>query len=274
MSQATHTTLEGIGLITGLAVTVWLEAMPEGSGIFFQVDDVVIPADVELAVNTERGVTLAKDGKVLSIVEHFLSACAMTGITDLCLHVQGAPELPLLDGSSKPWVNFLEASLKPAEASKRYSVSSVLEYSDPNHPEIKIKAEPSETLEITYHVNFSHPDLKETNLTWRETDATLVEAVAPARTFGMVSDLPKLQAMGLAKGVSLENTLGLYEDGRYTTPLRMSDEPIRHKMLDFIGDMMLCGFAIANVKGRFEIFHGGHTSHIAFGKLLKQSFHT
>jgi len=262
MTTRLKPTLSGIGLITGLPVTVELSPSPAGSGIVFEIDGVFIPADPAYAVNTDRGVTLGKNGKILSIVEHFLSACAMTHHTDLLLSVKGAPELPLLDGSALGWVEFLNPL--PTSRSPMKLTQPVV-YQD---GEIKLSATPSDCLEITYAVDFDHPDLKQAHWTWQASEGELLDAICPARTFGFVSELPKLQASGLAKGVSLENTLGLYENGQYTTPLRMPNEPIRHKVLDFIGDMMLCGICVPDIRAKFEIRHGGHTSHLAFGQRL------
>jgi UDP-3-O-[3-hydroxymyristoyl] N-acetylglucosamine deacetylase len=267
MTTRLQPTLSGIGLITGLPVTVELSPSPAGTGIMFEIDGVFIPADPAYAVNTERGVTLGKEGKTLSIVEHFLSACAMTHHTDLLLRVKGAPELPLLDGSALEWVAFLSQAELPCFQSTM-TLTQPVHYTD---HEIQLSATPSDSLEITYAVDFDHPDLKQAQWTWQASEGELLSAICPARTFGFVSELPKLQASGLAKGVSLENTLGLYEDGQYTTPLRMPDEPIRHKILDFIGDMMLCGICIPNMQAKFEIRHGGHTSHLAFGQQLRAS---
>ena len=95
-------------------------------------------------------------------------------------------------------------------------------------------------------------------------------AIAPARTFGFVRELPALQAQGLAKGVSLDNTLGLTDEGGYTAELRLPDEPLRHKVLDLIGDLMLCGVPITGIRAHIVARNAGHTSHMAFGKQLAQ----
>lgn len=269
--------ITGQGLITGEPVSVEIERLPEGSGIVFEVDQVVIPAQPEYVINADRGVTLGKDGKHLSIVEHFLSACAMTRTTDLKVRVSGAPELPILDGSAQEWVHFLNQSLgnSPSTlASDSLTLKQPVYYQDPKRPWIQLVALPASTLQITYLVDFPHPDLNRRWFTWREEDGDLTETIAPARTFGRLSDLPMLQAQGLARGVTLENTLGLTDDGGYTSPLRMPDEPIRHKILDFIGDLMLCGIPITQVKAHFTVTSGGHASHLAFGQHLQKHLST
>jgi UDP-3-O-[3-hydroxymyristoyl] N-acetylglucosamine deacetylase len=263
--------LKGTGLITGLESTVRITQNTPGSGIVFQVGEAVIPASPIAIVNTERGVTLGADGKTLSIVEHFLAACAMMNLTDLRVDVSGAPELPILDGSSQPWLTFLKEQFgEPRKPERFWALEKPVHYQDPRHAEIQLLATPAETLQITYLVNFPHPDLDHRWATWEAVKGDLMEDIAPARTFGMVSELPLLQAQGLGMGVTVENTLGLTDDGGYTSDLRFPDEPIRHKILDFIGDMMLCGVPILGLKANIVVYWGGHTAHLAFGQRLRE----
>lgn len=263
--------LTGTGLITGQSSTVRVSTLPPGSGIQFVVDDVIIPAAASTVINADRGIILGTQGKTLSIVEHFLAACAMVNLTDLRVEVSGAPELPILDGSAKPWADFLIERFGPPETrsiQQSWRLNQLVSYQDPNHAEIQLLALPSETLQISYLVNFPHPDLDHRWLTWYATKGNLLEDIAPARTFGMVSELPALQARGLGLGVTPQNTLGLTDDGGYTSELRFPDEPIRHKILDLIGDMMLCGIPAEGLKARIVVFWGGHKAHVAFGQLL------
>lgn len=271
MTTRTSASISGIGLITGLPVTIQIEQAPVGSGIQFQLDETVIPASPAYVVNADRGVTLGKDGKTLSIVEHFLSACAMVGAFDLHVRVEGGPELPLLDGSSQPWVALLQQELgfSPAQPQQpRYVLTQAVSYQHPTRPEIQLWALPSAQLQISYLVNFPHPDLANRWFSWQPSHGELINQIAPARTFGAVSELPILQAQGLAKGVSLENTLGLTDEGGYTSPLRFEHEPIRHKILDLIGDLMLCGIPITQLQAHIVVFWGGHAAHLEFGKIL------
>lgn len=266
----TSIAVSGTGLITGLPTSVEIEPLPSGSGITFVLDGVSIPAKPEYVLNADRGVTLGAEGKHLSIVEHFLSACAMVGLSDMRVTVTGAPELPLLDGSAQSWVEMLtRLGHEPVSTLPSHVLKQPVYYRDPVRPHIYLVALPSEVLEVSYLVNFPHPDLIRRWFSWREGDLPLSEAIAPARTFGFVAELPKLQEQGLAKGVTLENTLGLTDEGGYTTPLRMPDEPIRHKILDLIGDLMLCGIPLTQVKAHIMACNAGHQSHIEFGRLFK-----
>ena len=264
--------ISGTGLITGLPVEVTLEPAAEGHGIVFETGGVRIPAHPDFVVNTDRGVTLGRDGKTLSIVEHFLSACAMMGWSDLLVNIQGAPELPLLDGSAQEWVKRLKQELPaPTASNSQLILHQPVEITDPRNPGIHLHAFPADVLRLTYLVDFPHPDLRQRWLTWNEqTDPPLLEAIAPARTFGFVSELPALQARGMALGVTVENTLGLIEEGGYTSPLRFEDEPVRHKILDLIGDLMLCGVPITELKAHIIVYWGGHAAHLAFGRQLAE----
>lgn len=273
MSVNSTLTVSGPGLITGQDAQVEIEPAPSGHGIVFEVNGAVIPAHPQAAVNTDRGVTLGSaDGKILSIVEHFLSACAITGHTDLRVRVTGAPELPLLDGSAAPWATFLTDRFGTAGSRQgELALQAPVLYQDPRNPGIQCLALPSEQLEITYMVDFPHPDLTRRWFHWSSSTGDLLTDIAPARTFGFVSELPMLQAQGLALGVTPENTLGLTEEGGYTSPLRMPDEPVRHKVLDLIGDLMLCGIVAPQLRARLMIYWGGHTAHLSFGQLLAQA---
>lgn len=275
MMQTTHPVfVTGTGLITGQPVSVEILPAPAGTGVVFVVNGTTIPATPQYVVNTDRGVTLAHGGQPLSIVEHFLSAVAMVGLSDLTVTVTGAPELPLLDGSAAQWVE----ALRPLKQVKQIcetnpflTLTQPILHTEPANPGLALWAFPADSLSILYAVNFAHPALENRWLAWTPESGTLETQIAPARTFGFVSELPALQARGLALGVTPENTLGLTDDGGFTSPLRMPDEPIRHKILDLIGDLMLCGVPIERLKARIGVQWGGHHAHLAFGQQLAQA---
>lgn len=261
--------LSGIGLITGQTIEVTLIKPSEATGIRFFYNDIIIPATDAMVVDTFRGVTLANQGQTLSIVEHFLAACAMAGVLHLDVYLDGpAPELPLLDGSALPWVSAIERFVDPMPTTV-YGLSAPVVHVDPKDPMVTITGAPCDRLIVSYLLDFPHPDLKQRWFSFEPGAYGWVEAIAPARTFGFVRELPMLQEQGLARGVSIDNTLGLTDEGSYTTPLRMPDEPLRHKILDFVGDLMLCGLPIQTLRGHFIAQSAGHTSHVAFGRMLK-----
>ncbi len=269
----TSAILCGNGLVTGQAVTAEITLLPPASGIRFDVNGVVIPAEARYVIDSFRGITLGRENARLFIVEHFLAACAMTQQTDLLVHLRGAPELPLLDGSAKPWVDFLEANFgKKAPASPKHIITEPISYQDPQSPEVQLAVLPSSQLQISYLMDIPHPGLEQRWFHWNPQLGDLRDMVAPARTYGFQYELPLMQAKGLAKGVNVFNTLGLLDDGSFSMPLRFADEPLRHKALDFIGDMMLCGLPILQLQGHFIVIKSGHTGHVVFGQQLARHF--
>jgi UDP-3-O-[3-hydroxymyristoyl] N-acetylglucosamine deacetylase len=268
-------TVEGIGLITGLPVQVTLEAPPESassSGIVFYLHQrsESIPASLRSVVHTDRGVTLASsNGKTLSIVEHFLSACSLLGIENLSVVVEGAPELPILDGSAAPWFEVLKPFAKGVRMSPNSQISLPNAVFHRESEAACLYALPSDRFQVTYTLDYPHPDVKQQWGRWdAETEGP--EALVGARTFGFVSELPELLARGLAKGVRPDNTLGLTEEGTYTDALRLEQEPLRHKILDLLGDLTLMGMNPLRLNTHLYAINAGHTTHIQFArKLLK-----
>lgn len=264
----------GTGLITGLPVTATVALAEPGTGIRFEVarpdgNTVTIPATLDAVVQTDRGVTLAHpSGQTLSIVEHFLSACAMAGHSDLVVTVSGGPELPLLDGSAQEWLAHLDQHF----GRKRLLPDLTWGESGLTHDhgnDIRVYALPAEHLVVTYALDYpEHPDLVHRWVRW-DSQEDGVDLLAQARTWGFVKELPLLQAQGLAKGVSTDNTLGLTEDGSYTSPLRFADEPVYHKILDLLGDLHLMGVNPLRLKAHIFALKAGHGSHVAFAKKLK-----
>ena len=271
----TNLTMQGIGLITGAPVQVVIEEAKLGQGVTFFVQEkpsadlpanVAIPARLESVVHTERGVTLAAPtGQTLSIVEHFLCAAALSGNTDLNVYVQGAPEMPLMDGSSQIWYDALVKHFGKKEVEPDIELSQAVFFR--LNDQVCLYALPAQQLQYTYSVDYDHPDLKNQWLRWDSAENS-IEDILQARTYGYVRELPILQAKGLAKGVTLENTLGLTDEGGYTTPLRIEREPIYHKMLDLTGDLMLTGINPLRLKAHIYAIHGGHTGHTGFAKKL------
>lgn len=290
MAVAAETsTKTGVGLITGQPFTVQLESAPPGTGIVFRLQPagdntaqpVTIAARPEAVVDSKRGVTLGhSSGLTLSIVEHFLAAAAMAGLRDAVVTITSQTpglktfELPILDGSSVEWLSWLRGQphfLSPATATAQPLPQAVL--GPVTDTGAHLYALPAPCLEITYaldypHARFGHSDVSQRFATWRLADDPKFAQLAPARTFGFVEELPELQARGLARGVSADNTLGLKTGGGYTDTLRLEDEPLRHKMIDLIGDLTLYGVDIRQLGAHIYALNAGHTAHLAFGRQL------
>jgi UDP-3-O-[3-hydroxymyristoyl] N-acetylglucosamine deacetylase len=280
MSNAAVIELSGVGLISGKPVLVRLTQGTKGQGVqfMFASTGAILPARAEFIVDTQRGVTLMhpETKQLLSIVEHFLAGVSLSGWYDITATIIGdAPELPLLDGSALPWYQAIVAhwgkpTNQPAQPFYRlekpvFMVGSTLKTA--------MYALPAERFSITYTLDYRHSGFQCGWATWygRKDEGVSVEQVLSAQTFGLVDELPALQAKGLALGVTLENTLGLCADGvGYTRPLKFDKEPFYHKMLDLIGDFHLCGLPADSLKMAIVAINAGHTSHIAFAQQLKK----
>jgi UDP-3-O-[3-hydroxymyristoyl] N-acetylglucosamine deacetylase len=272
--------LSGVGLISGKSVIVRLEQGLKGQGVcfVFASTGAVLPAHPEFIVDTQRGVTLMhpETKQLLSIVEHFLAGVSLSGWHDVTATIIGdTPELPLLDGSALPWYQAIISHWGNATSEKEQPIYTLGKPVFLNGSTLKtaMYALPAERFSITYTLDYRHSGFQRAWATWHGRGDTIisVEQLLSAQTFGLVDELPILQAKGLALGVTLENTLGLCADGvGYTRALKFDKEPFYHKMLDLIGDFHLCGLPVDSLNIAIVAVNAGHTSHIAFAKQLKK----
>lgn len=248
--------VEGVGIHTGQPCSVTIRSTLNVAGdpwlgIRFLRDDVIISALPENVVDTTRCTRLESFGVSVATVEHLMSAFAGLGISCADVHING-PELPVLDGSSDAWVKaILKAAPKrhieddDTVAKKRIGFTL---RSKPIDEEIivegkhgsYIKATPSDRLRITLSIIYDHPVIGTQIATFVEGEDDYETEIAPARTFGLRSEVDALLAAGLAKGGSLDNAI-VVEDNGYSTPLRFPNELARHKILDLLGDLYLSG---------------------------------
>lgn len=220
-----------------------------------------IVADIENVVSTNHCVVLGQKRNKIMLTEHFIAACAICGINSLDVYVSKS-EMPILDGSSKEWIDlFMEAGVE-RHKKEAYTVTEPVYYLNGKTHMVIL---PDEELNITYAVNYDHPDLKNK---WVSFDKKKIEEIIGARTFGFLKDLKKYQLFGFARGVTYENTVGLDGDG-YTTALRSESEPIKHKILDLIGDLYLTGVSPLNLKAQIIVKEAGHAVHIKTAAMLK-----
>ena len=266
--------IEGIGLITGRSVTVTLQLAQPGCGVtFYLANGRTIQASLDSVVQTVRGVTIANsEGDTLSIVEHFLAATVLSGHLDLDVKLsEDAVELPLLDGSAQVWIDRLnEAFGSVTNQSASLTLLHAMHYdhtasSDPKP--VQVYALPSNRLQITYSLDFPHPEVQQQFVHWDASTDT-PDVISQARTFGMAAQLPALQAKGLALGVTADNTLGLNDDGSCTSDLRFDQEPLYHKCLDLLGDLRLAGINPLALRAHIIAINAGHGAHIAFARRL------
>lgn len=264
-----ETVFSGIGLHTGRYSTVRLKPAPRNTGIvFFRVDKgIMIKANVSSVIDTAFATTLGLNNIKIRTVEHLMSALAGLGIDNLIVEVDG-PEIPILDGSSTELTGIiLEAGIaKQGEKMPYLKIIKPIVYEDAHS---KIVAIPYESTRISFYINFSHHLLGQQELSMEINEENYIKEIAPARTFGFLSDVEKLRANGLAKGGSLSNAIIIRDkDILSTAGLRFNNEFVRHKMLDSIGDFYLSGFPIV---GHIMLEKAGHTANINFLKKLLSS---
>ncbi|WP_348265373.1 UDP-3-O-acyl-N-acetylglucosamine deacetylase [Telmatobacter sp. DSM 110680] len=257
----------GIGLHSGAPVTMRLLPAPAGSGIVFRRTDLEnfeIPATGRNVAKVSYATSLMRQGVLISTTEHLLSALIGMGIDNVIVEIDNL-ELPILDGSAMPYVEaFRDAGIK-TQRRKRESIK-VLRPLEVRDGDKFIGLYPGTGYRIQYRIDFPSPiGRQETSIDLAaETYGTFI---APARTFGYKADEKKLRDMGLIRGASPENAIVLGPRGPENGPLRFSDEYVRHKVLDLIGDLALAG---RRIEGLVVAERAGHAMHTALvAKLMK-----
>ncbi len=251
----------GIGLHTGRQVQMRLRPAPPDFGIrFCRVDSPgrpMIPARFERVVQTDFATTLGLNGITISTTEHLLAAFVGAGIDNALVELD-APEVPIFDGSAAPYLSLLKGAGIEEQHSPR-QVLRVLRPLEVRDGEAYVRAWPADQLQVTYTIDYPHPLLGRQTSRWDFTTTSFALEIAGARTFGFLKDLNQLQAMGLARGGSLANAI-VFDDNQLLNRdgFRFGDECVRHKILDFIGDLALVG---RPVLAHFEAYKAGHTLH-------------
>lgn len=248
--------LVGIGLHKGVPVHLRLEPMESNSGIVFFRSDVgvSIPLTPQSVVDTKMATVIGKDGVSISTIEHMLSAIYAYGIDNIRV-VVNADEVPVMDGSSMSFCMLLdEAGIMQLESPKK--IMRIKKEVEVKEGEKYVRLCPSDDLSYDFTIKFAHPAIDKQSYVLKFTKENYKKEIARARTFGFVHEVQYLRSKGLALGGSLENAVVL-DDKKVLNPegLRFSDEFVRHKILDAIGDMSLIGM---NFIGNYEAFAGSH----------------
>lgn len=266
---ATERTLEGVGLHTGARIRMRLLPAEARTGVVFVRTDVggIVPADLDWAGPSFYATVLRKDGLTVSTVEHLMAALYALQVDDVRIELDG-PEVPILDGSSRPFVDLiLEAGRKELPVSRQYL--TVVRPIEVTHEEKTIAVYPCPEYRVTYAIDFDHPAVG-----YQELTATVwgveafAEKLAPARTFTFEREVEALRRLGLAQGGSLSNAVVLGESGVLNPGLRFTDELVRHKMLDLTGDLSLLGYPI---RGHVVAYRAGHDLHGRLARRIRQS---
>ena len=260
----------GIGLHSGRKVTLSLRPASAGSGIRFRradLDGVEIPATVDNVDRLHYATGLSRNAETVRTVEHLLAALVGLGVDNVVVDLD-QPEVPIMDGSAASFVYLLhEAGLRRLAAPRRYL--KVFRPVSLSRGDKRIALYPSDHFKVSYSISFDHPLLRHMARTLTVTEASFVDEIAPARTFGFLKEVEMLRRKGLALGGSLENAVVLGDAGILNDRLRFEDEFVRHKILDAIGDLALVGHPVI---GHLVAHRGGHELHTAFAeKILAES---
>ncbi len=241
---STQASLEGVGLHTGETAHLRFLPAAANSGIRFRRVDLQggdeIPAQLDQVVSTDRGTSLGKGEARVHTVEHLLAAVLARQIDNLIIEVDG-PEIPILDGSFKPFFDALqEVELKQQDEAVHFvELSAPVTARGPAGA--TYVAVPDESFRVSATIEFPHPLIQRQFGSFTLNDGHFAEQVAPARTFGFMREAEELYKRGLVKGVSLDNAIVLNETGLERGELRFSDEFVRHKIGDVLGDFALIG---------------------------------
>jgi UDP-3-O-[3-hydroxymyristoyl] N-acetylglucosamine deacetylase len=250
----------GVGLHSGQKVFMSLLPAGPDTGVIFRRVDLEKPVEIPAyALNvgaTELASTLMKDGAKVATVEHLMSAIAGLGI-DNCVVELSAPEVPIMDGSSGPFVFLIQsAGIQEQDAPKRFiRIKQPLQVQDGDK---FARFEPFEGFRVSFSIDFRHPVFKTSRQTATIDFSTtsFVKEVSRARTFGFMRDVETMRSKNLALGGSLDNAVVLDEYRVLNNEgLRYEDEFVRHKILDAIGDLYLLGHSLI---GSYTAYKSGH----------------
>ena len=287
--------ISGTGLHTGVLVEMTLNPANPGFGYQFQRTDLpnqpIIKADCDLVTDTSRGTTLQVGDAKISTVEHILAALVGLGIDNCLIQVNG-PEIPIIDGSSAPFIEIIEkAGVVEQDAAKAwYSIDeNIFHYDDAKR--VEMVALPALDYQITTLIDFNSPVLG-TQHAALKTIKEFKSEIAPCRTFCFLHELEALLKNDLIKGGDINNAIVVVDqpvteqemsrlakvfkrekievksEGYLNNlELRFPNEPARHKLLDVIGDLALIGYPI---KARIIANRPGHSSNVEFSKKIKQ----
>lgn len=289
--------LEGVGLHTGINTTLNIKPAKENSGIIFKRIDLknnpTIPADVNYVIATNRGTVLEQNGVRVHTVEHVLAALRGLGVDNVIIEIAG-PEPPIMDGSALPFVQ----AIKKVGIIKQNVVQDVIKVTEPiqvNDSEntVEINIIPAEQFKITFFMDYGLKNFGLQYVSIENVESEFENEIAPARTFGLLSEIVQLKQGGLIKGGGLENAVIIVDkkvdkkernilsklfglntqlvfnngDILNSGALRFKNEPVRHKVLDLVGDMALLGRPIA---GHIIATKSGHSVNIELIKKIKQ----
>ena len=239
---AGEVTRSGIGLHSGTSTQVTIRPAAAGEGRYFVRVDLpdapVISAQIEAVNPTMLSTELVNGDAKVRTVEHLLASLAGLGVDNARIEIDGA-EVPLLDGSAHEWAMAI-ADVGLVSQSAQVT-RSILEPIWIYEGDAFVAAIPAPALRFSYGIDFELAAIGNQWHSWPPDRDSFLTEIAPARTFGLAHQIDQLRSSGLIKGGSLENALVCGDDGWLNPPLRFSNEPVRHKLLDLVGDLSLLG---------------------------------
>lgn len=269
--------LQGVGLHSGQTATVTLKPAAADQGRFFVRVDLPgrpsIPALVSAVGETVLSTELRRGEATVRTVEHLLAALAGLGIDNVCIEVNG-PEVPLLDGSAREWADAIAqvGGVLQSTPKARMTLQQPITI---HQGDAFVAAFPAEEQRLTYGIDFEIEAIGNQWFSWApETNPSgadgFLTAVAPARTFGLAHQIEYLRSQGLIRGGSLENALVCSHEGWLNPPLRFDNEPVRHKMLDLIGDLSLLG---SLPQAHVVAYKASHRLHLDLARAIAATGH-
>ena len=291
--------ISGVGLHTGLKVNLRLKPAPFNYGIIFKRVDLKdmpeIEASVDNVIDVTRGTSIGKNKIEVHTIEHLLAAINGLNIDNILIEIDSV-ELPILDGSAKPYVDlFLKVGFKELDAHRlELVIDETITYSN-SKSGVDIHIVPSDKFRITFMMDYKHPSLGTQYTSYYSITEEFIKNVAPARTFCLLSEVNNLLDCDLIKGGNLDNSLVFIDkelsqseikkirqkipldsspidssEGLLNnTKLRYYNEPVRHKLLDLLGDLCLLGMPI---KGHVIAARSGHFANIELVKNIKRKY--
>jgi UDP-3-O-[3-hydroxymyristoyl] N-acetylglucosamine deacetylase len=257
----------GVGLHTGNQVKMTFKPASSGTGILFRRIDLegrpTLRVEAQNIGELSYATSIGHEPVAIKTVEHVLSAVYALGVSNLIIEVDGN-EAPVIDGSASFFVNMLlDAGIDAQKAANK--VIRVQQTMEERHKDSIISVEPYDGFKITYTIDFPNKFIGTQTRTFELAPLSYIEEVAPARTYCMYEELEYLWKMGLSKGGSLDNAVVFAEDRILNGSLRFDDEPVRHKILDLLGDIAFLGHPLL---GHIKVYKGGHALHSKFVKTL------
>ena len=267
---ARATFLEGIGLHLGVPCRLTFLPAPSGAGIVFRRADLpgspLIPARADQAVLTERRTQLGKEPVAVHTVEHVLAAVLARELDDVVIELSG-PEPPVMDGSAQPFVD----ALREAGIAEQAGDAQYLQLHRPVRlcdGDSVYEAVPASALELDVTIDFPHPLIGKQHGKYHVTADGFERDLARARTFGFVHEVDALRAKGLIRGASTQNAVVVGDDGVVDNELRWTDEFVRHKAMDCVGDLALAG---ARVQARVRAIKPSHRGTVLLVRAMKDA---